>query len=197
MDKHALNRRHLLKLGGVGLVSIAASSNTASASDPTATEAQLSVELSGPDTATIESDISFELSASSPEPNIDSVLADWQSFENVEVETVDTDTFIEEVDLIVLDELQAGLSVEFTATVPENAVVGDQLEVTGDLALEDAPDETFAHTVEVIEDPADDYRDDNGDVDERGVVGAIGDWRNGDLNPQELIKVIGEWRKGA
>lgn len=49
-------------------------------------------------------------------------------------------------------------------------------------------------TVAVEDDPLEKYRNENGKIDDTGLLEAISDWRDGNLEDTQLLQLISEWR---
>jgi plastocyanin len=108
--------------------------------------------------------------------------------------TTTAGTRIEEPDFVVYSNLQDQVTVEWTGTIPENAEAGETFTLAGD-ALNEAQDrQPFSHTVTVTDDPLAEYRNQNGEVDDTGLLEAISDWRDGVLEDTQLLQLISEWR---
>lgn len=114
-------------------------------------------------------------------------------FANLGVTDAGADTQVSE-ELIAYTEPQSSVTVSFEATVPGTATVDETITVTGDVIATDQNRQSFTHTVAVT-DPVDKYRNDQGNVDDLGLLDGIDDWRAGDLGDLELLEVIDEWRE--
>jgi hypothetical protein len=114
-------------------------------------------------------------------------------FAELSVET-DADTQIEDPGFVVYSEVQDQVTVAWEGQVPADATAGETFTLAGD-ALNEAQDrQAFSHTVTVIQNPLEKYRNDDGEIDDTGLLEAISDWRDGELNDTDLLEVISEWR---
>jgi hypothetical protein len=106
-------------------------------------------------------------------------------------------TQIKEPDFVVYSELQEQVTVGWTGTIPENAEAGETFTLAGDALDETQNRQLFSHTVTVTDDPLAKYRNENGEVDDTGLLEAISDWRDGSLEDTQLLQLISEWRDAA
>lgn len=145
-------------------------------------------------------DLSLETTAdaaiiSAVQINPDEQADHVNGFNDTTVVDAGAETQVEEPGFIAYAEAQEDVTVEWEATVPEDAAVDDTITITGDVLDDNQNRQSFTHTVTVIDDPADKYRNDNGDVDDRGLIDALSDWRNDDIKDVTLIDILSEWRE--
>lgn len=114
-------------------------------------------------------------------------------FDDLSVTTT-AGTQIEDPGFVVYSELQNQVTVEWTGTIPDTAEAGETYTLTGDALDEPQNRQLFSHTVTVTDDPLAKYRNDNGEVDDTGLLEAISDWRNNELDDTQLLQLISEWR---
>ena len=114
-------------------------------------------------------------------------------FSDLSVET-DADTQVQDPDFVVYSEVQDQVTVTWEGQIPTDATAGETFTLAGD-ALNEAQDrQAFSHTVTVIQDPLEKYRNDDGEIDDTGLLEAISDWRNGGLRDTDLLELISAWR---
>lgn len=114
-----------------------------------------------------------------------------------ELTLVDTgaDTQVAEPGFIAYTDRQQAVTVQWKGTVPNNARVGDSITISGDVVANTDNRQSFSHTIQVIDDPVDKYRNEKGNVGDRGFINALSDWRNGEIDDITLIEVLEEYRK--
>jgi outer membrane protein assembly factor BamB len=144
----------------------------------------------GVDAQAVDSQISaFQIN---PEEQTDHV----NDFNDLSVTTT-AETQIEEPGFVVYNELQDQVTVEWTGTIPENAEAGETFTLAGDTLNEAQDRQLFSHTMTVTDDPLAEYRNENGEVDDTGLLEAISDWRDDDLEDTQLLQLISEWREAG
>lgn len=127
---------------------------------------------------------------------VSTILTDVAETVGLSIIDPGAETFISDPDLIVYDDpLPQEVVAVLEGEIPEDAEVGETFEVS--VEVTDSNEEVVSlgpKTATVSDDPLDKYRDDNGEIGNRGLITAISDWRNGDLGDRTLIEVIGKWR---
>jgi hypothetical protein len=114
-------------------------------------------------------------------------------FSNLSVTTT-AETQIEEPGFVVYSTLQDEVTVEWTGTIPETAEAGETFTLAGDALNETQDRQLFSQTVTVTDDPLEKYRNENGEIDDTGLLEAISDWRDDELEDTQLLQLISEWR---
>lgn len=144
-------------------------------------------------------DLSLETTAdaaiiSAVQINPDEQADHINEFNDTTVVNAGAETQVAEPGFIAYTEAQEDVTVEWGATVPEDAAVDDTITITGDVLDDNQNRQSFTHTVTVIDDPVDKYRNDNGDVDDLGLVSALSDWRAGKITDITFVEILSEWR---
>jgi hypothetical protein len=80
-------------------------------------------------------------------------------------------------------------------TLPGSVSAGDTVELTV-RTNNDAETVQLRVNEETTESPATPYTNDNGVVDNSGVVEAVTDWQAGELSNSEIVQVISSWQTG-
>jgi hypothetical protein len=80
-------------------------------------------------------------------------------------------------------------------TLPESVSAGDTVELTV-RTNNDAETIQLSVNEETTESPVTPYTNDNGVVDNSGVVEAVTDWQAGELYNSEIVQVISSWQTG-